>query len=344
MRGSIASNRKVTWFLREDEAGSLDLSPAFQRRPIWSGEQSSYLIDTILNGLPFPEIYIRASTSPQARTTYEVVDGQQRVRSILDFAKNDLQLVGDEVSPQFVGKSIQDLSNQQKTAFFDYDVVTRELHDASDGDIRDLFRRLNISAVNLNDQELRHAKFTGEFITAMEELADDPWWVEHRIVNLRQIRRMEDVEFISELFTALFAGPQDKKRSLETYYEDFEDTFPERTHWIKRFRQTRTLISEILSDDEIVAWGGKSDFYSLFHVMGGFVDSRWTAKQRRTTAHDLMAFHSRVAQAKRKDNTQQFPEYVHSYADAITRAATDIARRTLRSEILSARVQRARSR
>src|SRR5688572_425095 len=99
MRGSIASNRKVTWFLREDEAGSLDLSPAFQRRPIWSVEQSSYLIDTILNGLPFPEIYIRASTSPQAHTTYEVVDGQQRIRSILEFAKNDLQLVGNEISP-----------------------------------------------------------------------------------------------------------------------------------------------------------------------------------------------------------------------------------------------------
>ena len=102
------------------------------------------------------------------------VDGQQRIRSILDFAKNDLPLSGDEVAPQFVGKTIEELSPQQKTAFWDYDVVTRELHDASDGDIRDLFRRLNISAVNLNDQELRHAKFTGEFITAMEELADDP--------------------------------------------------------------------------------------------------------------------------------------------------------------------------
>src|SRR5438552_2354781 len=168
MKDSVASNRKITWFTREDEAGSLDLSPAFQRRPVWSPEQSSYLIDTILNGLPFPEIYIRASTSAAGRTNYEVVDGQQRVRSILDFASNDLELGGDGVSPLLVGRRFEDLSPEQKAAFWNYDVVTRELHDATDGDIRDLFRRLNISAVNLNDQELRHAKYTGEFIQTTE--------------------------------------------------------------------------------------------------------------------------------------------------------------------------------
>jgi len=342
MRSSIASNRKITWFVREDEAGSLDLSPAFQRRPVWSPEQSSYLIDTILNGLPFPEVYIRASTSVNGRTNYEVVDGQQRVRSILDFARNDLQLSADEVSPLLAGKTFDDLSPDEKTAFWDYDVVTRELHDASDGDIRDLFRRLNISAINLNDQELRHAKYTGDFLSTMEELADDPWWVEHRVVNLRQVRRMEDVEFISELFVALMAGPQDKKKTLEDYYSDYDASFPDKTEWVRRFRQTRTLMTTILSDDEIKSWSGKSDFYSLFHVLGNFEDARWTAKQRQRTARELRVFHTRITQAKRKDNEQQFPSYIRDYADAVTRAATDVARRKLRSEILASRIERVR--
>ncbi len=342
MKNSTASNRKITWLVREDEAGSLDLSPAFQRRPVWSADQSSYLIDTILNGLPFPEIYIRASTSLDGRTTYEVVDGQQRVRSILDFARNDLELSGEEVTPPFLGKSFDDLPPEQKTAFWDYDVVTRELHDATDGDIRDLFRRLNISAINLNDQELRHAKYTGEFITTMEELADDPWWVEHRIVNLRQIRRMEDVEFISELFIALMAGPQDKKKSIEGYYADFDSSFPEKDEWVRKFRHTWTLMATILSDDEIRSWSGKSDFYTLFHVLGTLEDRRWTSKQRENTAQELKSFHSRVAQAKRKDNERPFPSYIHEYADAITRAATDVARRKLRSEILLDRIEKAR--
>lgn len=300
------------------------------------------MVDTILNNLPFPEIYIRSSTTPEGITNYEVVDGQQRVRSILDFAANELQLEGAEVSPLLTGKTFDDLAPDQKTRFWDYDVVTRELHDATDGDIRDLFRRLNISDVNLNDQELRHAKYTGEFLSTMEDLADDAWWVEHRIVSLRQIRRMEDVEFISELFVAMMAGPQDKKKLLEGYYADFDTSFPEKNLWIRKFRQTRTLLTEILSDEEIKAWGGKSDFYTLFHALSTLEDARWTTRQKQNAAKELKLFHSRVAQAKRKDNETRFPTYIHEYADAVTRAATDVARRKIRSEIVIDRIDKAR--
>jgi hypothetical protein len=342
MRSSTATNRKITWFVRENEAGSLDLSPAFQRRPVWSPEQSSYLIDTILNNLPFPEIYIRSSTTPDGVTNYEVVDGQQRVRSMLDFAANELQLEGEEISPTLNGITFDELTPSQKTAFWDYDVVTRELHEATDGDIRDLFRRLNISAINLNDQELRHAKYTGEFLKTMEDLADDEWWINHRVVNLRQIRRMEDVEFISELFVAVMAGPQDKKKTLESYYADFDPSFPEKNTWVRRFRDTRTLMTEILSDEEIKGWSGKSDFYTLFHVLSTLLESRWTTKQKQNTANELRLFHTRVAQAKRKDNERKYPTYIHEYADAVSRAATDVARRTTRSNILLDRIEAAR--
>jgi ParB-like chromosome segregation protein Spo0J len=82
---SSASNQKISWFRKESAAGNLDLNPNFQRRPVWTEEQSSYLIDTILNGLPIPEIYIRSSSTPAGETSYEVVDGQQRVRSVLLF-------------------------------------------------------------------------------------------------------------------------------------------------------------------------------------------------------------------------------------------------------------------
>jgi hypothetical protein len=52
---SSASNQKISWFRKEEGSGALDLTPQFQRRPVWTEEQASYLIDTILNGLPFPK-------------------------------------------------------------------------------------------------------------------------------------------------------------------------------------------------------------------------------------------------------------------------------------------------
>jgi Protein of unknown function DUF262 len=344
MKSATATNRKISWFAREESVGTLDLTPAFQRRPVWKPEQSSYLVDSIINGLPFPEIYIRASTSPDGVTTYEVVDGQQRIRSILDFARNDLVLSGEDVSPRLLGKSFDDLSDAEKKGFWNYDVVTRELAEATDGDIRDLFRRLNISAVTLNEQELRHARYTGDFLKSMEELADDEWWVESRIVNVRQVRRMEDVEFVSELFVALMAGPQDKKLTLEQYFEDFE-TFPDRNTWVARFHKTRELLCSILEPEDVRAWNGKSDFYSLFQVLGTFVErgTKFNTRQRDSVREALRRFRRDVNQAKRRDNERKFPQRVHDYADAVTRAATDIARRKRRLEILLDLIKTARA-
>src|SRR6266478_6125149 len=104
---SSATNQKISWFRKEQNAGNLDLTPQFQRRPVWTEEQSSYLIDTILSGLPIPEIYIRSSSTPAGDTRYEVVDGQQRIRSVLVFGSNDLQLSGDDVGPKWLGRTFE---------------------------------------------------------------------------------------------------------------------------------------------------------------------------------------------------------------------------------------------
>ena len=117
MQHATATNRKISWFLREEEADSLDLSPHFQRRPVWRPDQSAYLVDTILHGLPFPEIYIRCLTTSAGATTYQIVDGQQRIRAILDFIRGDLVVDGPEIAGWLVGKTFDDLSEDQKAAF-----------------------------------------------------------------------------------------------------------------------------------------------------------------------------------------------------------------------------------
>ncbi len=337
-----ATNRKISWFRREESLGTLDLNPSFQRRPVWSDDQASYLIDTILSGLPFPEIYVRSTSAPNGETHHEVVDGQQRVRSILRFGKNDLELGGEHVAAKWLGKSFEDLSDDQKMAFWDYEVVVRDVGRASDLEIRDLFRRLNIYSMILTDQELRHATFKGQFIKLMETLADDEWWIDMRIVNPRQVRRMEDVEYVSELFVGLVAGPQDKKKSIDEFYRDFETDMPEGATWASRFRRTRELMVETLSESEIRAWSGKSDFYTLFLAFGNLTERDLRATKRREAVRNaLMDFRQKVDQAKRKDNTKRFASQVHDYADAVTRAATDVGRRELRLRIVEKLIREA---
>ncbi|MYA79065.1 MAG: DUF262 domain-containing protein [Acidobacteriia bacterium] len=330
-----ATNHPISWFRKLSSDGSLDLSPVFQRRPVWSDAQSSYLIDSILNDLPIPEIFVRTKTSADGDTTVEVVDGQQRLRSIIRFFRNELELAGKNVSDAWVGVTWDSLDRGVQEKFWSFKIVVRELENASDTEVRDMFRRLNANQSSLNPQELRHSQYTGEFITAVEKIADDPWWTVNKIVTPGQCRRMLDVEFISELMVGLLAGPLDKKNKLEDFYADYDDDFPDQDYWQMCFRQTRDLTAAVV-DQRFAGWNSKTEYYSLFLACG-----RLVVDERVPSTSDLVAvitrlrrFRENVNQAKKRDNTKPFPKYVTGYADAVTRASTDLGRRLYRIGVI----------
>lgn len=335
-----ATNHPISWFKKFESDGNLDLSPRFQRRPVWTDAQASYLIDTVLNELPVPEIFVRTTTSPSGDSKLEIVDGQQRLRSLIRFYKNDLSLEGDDVAPNWVGSNWESLNPAQMEAFWSFKLVVRELEGASDIEVRDMFRRLNANMSNLNDQELRHAQYSGEFLKCVEQLADDPWWLEHRIVTPSQVRRMLDVEFISELLVALIAGPLEKKEGIEAFYADYDDEFPDKDKWHRKFLSARTLTEQLVGSS-FGKWSGKTEYYSLF------VASAWAqsdGKAPKGSALEsaklrLSRFRTKADQAKSRGNGRQFAEYIHAYADAATRASTDLARRIARINIVQSLIE-----
>src|SRR5574337_1704373 len=90
------NTQALSWFYGENQKGSLLLNPKYQRNPIWSIGQKCFLIDSLISGNPIPQVYINVKTrilGKQLLTTYEVVDGQQRLRAILEFMDNKYSLV-----------------------------------------------------------------------------------------------------------------------------------------------------------------------------------------------------------------------------------------------------------
>jgi hypothetical protein len=76
------------------ESKSLVIAPKFQRRPIWHRPARAFFIDTLIRGLPVPPIYLRISQSEdRSRTIREVIDGQQRIRALLDFIDGNYALI-----------------------------------------------------------------------------------------------------------------------------------------------------------------------------------------------------------------------------------------------------------
>lgn len=332
-----ATNHSLSWFRKLHSDQALDLSPKFQRNPVWSDSQASYLIDSILNDLPIPEVFLRTKTSEDGNTLMEVVDGQQRLRSIIRFYSNDLELQGDDVSAPWQGCTWDKLGAREREQFWAYKLVVRELENASDSDVRDMFRRLNANQSSLNDQELRHAQYSGCFIKMVEDLADDPWWTDNRIVTPAQTRRMLDVEFVSELLVGLVSGPLDKKNGLDQFYLDYDEIFPDEDRWKRHFQRTLKLTELVLNGD-LSGWRSKTEFYSLFLACGRIVSDRKTPKGPALghTRARLRAFRKRADKAKKKDNKENLPQYVKDYAEAVTRASTDLGRRLIRIAVLEA--------
>src|SRR5437867_12947595 len=83
---------KVSDFITWAKAGTLILSPSFQRRSVWPAGAKSYLTDTIVRGLPIPIIFLREQKTDldSLEPRREVVDGQQRIRTLLSFIQANL--------------------------------------------------------------------------------------------------------------------------------------------------------------------------------------------------------------------------------------------------------------
>jgi hypothetical protein len=209
-------NISVRDFEEWQERNELVLAPKFQRREVWSAKAKSYLVDTIIRGKPIPKLYMRQNVEPKSRrTTREIVDGQQRLRTILAFVKDGFKL-SKAHNKEFGGKYFSSLDTTTQGDVLKYEFVVDLLQDMPDNEVYDLFARINTYSEKLRAQELRHAQWFGDFRSCVYELARQfvPFFENNRIFTSRQILRMSEAEFISELLLAMQEGIREGKKTV----------------------------------------------------------------------------------------------------------------------------------
>ncbi|HVA66407.1 MAG TPA: DUF262 domain-containing protein [Elusimicrobiota bacterium] len=269
------NTQALSWFYGEHKKEALLLQPKYQRNPIWSIGQKCFLVDSIISGCPIPQVFINIRTMGKGtdkKTIYEVVDGQQRLRTILEFMTDQWSLVqttadsypvSQAYKPQ-VGKKYSELPDDLQNKIWNYQLPVQELRDWDDSRIRALFRRLNYVVERLNKQEMRHSQFFGEFVKAVERLSQDSFWDDAEFFTRKASQRMKDVEFISELFVILVDGVQDGQESLDRFYSDYDVVFPNRQKHEAKFHQTLDSLRTILPYLKSSRFSKKADFYGLF--------------------------------------------------------------------------------
>ena len=173
---------------------------------MWTLSDRKYFLDTIFKNYPAPSIFIHREIDNDGRPTYHVVDGKQRLETILMFKNNKIRLDKEFGDETLNGKTFDELPLAKKRDFWSYIINVDYVESADTTSINEVFDRLNRNSRNLNEQELRHAKYSGWFINEVTKEVEEAFWEKMRISTKVKSKRMKDAQLVSELLMVLLEG------------------------------------------------------------------------------------------------------------------------------------------
>ena len=197
---------------RED---ALDLTPDFQRnRGIWSLPKKSRLIESILLRIPLPVFYLSAG----AGDIWSVVDGVQRLSTILDFMNGDFALRGLEYLNNLNGLRHDDLVVPMRRRIRETQLVFNLIERGTPERVMfNIFHRVNTGGLPLSRQEIRHAMTPGPAREYLRRLAESREFIQATGGSV-QPTRMQDRELVLR-FIAFFVNNwrEYKPTSLDSF-------------------------------------------------------------------------------------------------------------------------------
>jgi len=316
---------KVSDFISWAKASTLILSPSFQRRSVWPAGAKSYLMDTIVRGLPIPIIFLREQKTDldSLEPRREVVDGQQRIRTLLSFIQANLIRGFDPAKDAFTikkthnrdlaDKVFKDLPPTVRQNILDYQFSVHVLPSSvDDREVLQIFARMNSTGLKLNSQELRNAAWFGEFKTSMYAISAEQLqrWRKWRIFTESQISRMGEVEITSEFAQLMIGGLVGKtQRAIDNLYKEFDEKWNERAEVERRFRQCMDELDTAVGPDIAnTAFTNRAAFYALFCVVYDGAFEIGSGLQRKKAEPLPTAFKARLLKASDAIRNQTAPE------------------------------------
>lgn len=171
--------------------------PTYQRNFVWDSDRQSKFIESVLLGLPIPYIF-----SADTEGRLEIVDGSQRLRTLVAFYSNILTLRNLEILTDLNGFKFQDLLKSRQRKFLNSTIRMIALSDKSDDDVRFMmFERINTGSALLKDMEKRKGIFGGKFMDFIyNECSKHPLFIRNTKFTERLEKRGEPQELIIRFF------------------------------------------------------------------------------------------------------------------------------------------------
>jgi hypothetical protein len=191
--------------------GNIDLFPKFQRRDAWSNKAKSKFIESLILGLPIPQIIL--AEKQNLRGKYIVIDGKQRLLTIRRFFSEDkdddfipLRLVGLDILTHLNGKTYKKIKED-----IEFSEVLNQIENQSirttiiknwpnESFLFTVFLRLNTGSIKLSPQELRQALHPGDFIDFADDFSIESEGIKKMLNLAKPDYRMRDVEIVIRYF------------------------------------------------------------------------------------------------------------------------------------------------
>lgn len=275
--------------------------PSYQRDFVWQTKNKTLFLESIFLGLPIPFMFFADCDNGKQ----EVIDGAQRMQTLVEFHNNRLQLNGLKKLTKLNGFYFKDLSDAQQRKFLNKTlriIVLEE--DTPDAARQDLFYRINTTGMKANDSEVRRGSYPGPLTDFIEKCSNDEVFVTLCPMSEDRVKRRERFEFVLRFFAYL------------NNYQNF-------VHTVNEFLD-EYLINNLVDFDE-------ASFYTDFQRMVSFVKENFpygfakTEKAKSTPRVRFEAISVGVALALRENpnlkisnvdwiDSQEFKEYTTSDA------------------------------
>ena len=325
-----ASNRRLRTILMGIRDGTLVPRPEFQRRLVWTNKDKVAFIQTVLKGLPFPEIYIAGGTvDPKTGEGTEVlVDGQQRMTTLYQYftGARDLKLP-DEVQPY------SELKEAEQLAFLEYKVVVRDLGNLPLNEIKDVFQRINSASYGLNAMELHNARYAGAFKQLAEEIANNTTIENLGVFSANDIRRMNDVRYCTAMLASVLGPYFNRDKEIEAFLSKYNEEIPDEDLIRDRANKVLDMISNMNFPRGSRA-AKKSDFFTLFVELYSALERGLDPKVEKVR-QGLDDFYHRVNQAGLEDESD-----AGKYYRASLQASNDRSSRVLRGRLIAGIIEK----
>jgi hypothetical protein len=248
-------------FLEWQRQGRLDLNPPYQRRQVWNPRIKSKLIDTLIRGYPIPLIFLHNRLDvANARNVRQVVDGQQRLRTILSFIDKSCLPELDEWddftvlrahNEEYSGLPFSQFPDEMQTRILQTPLSVNVLPaDVDDVTVLQIFQRINSTGLKLNNQELRNATYFGEFKDFSYKLAYEQHqrWLMWGLFNRQSIGQMIEVEFVADLLGLMLEGVRARtKTTLDNLYRDYDSLLPKQEALSATFDRAFAVLDEVFT-------------------------------------------------------------------------------------------------